>query len=113
MPISQKDAEDRDTMIVIGYLFVYGLYLDEGQNEFVPSYLQKHLAKKFSSTPGFPVDEIEPKKIEKRWVELQDSKHPVYAYWKDKKDKNKKEGKEDKDDKEVRDYCVKWGMWLV
>lgn len=108
MPISQKDAEDRDTMIVIGYLFVY-----DSEWQDVPFYLQKHLAEKFSSTPGFPMDEIEPKKIEKRWFELEDSKHPVYAYWKDKKDKNGEEGKDNKQDKEVRDYCIKWGMWLV
>ena len=104
MPISQKDAEDRDTMIVIGYLFVYGPEHDEkGKKEFVPLHLQKHLAQKFSSTPGFPMDEIEPKKIEKRWVELQDSKHPVYAYW----------SKMNKKDEQVRDYCIKSGMWLV
>ena len=110
MPISQKDAEDRDTMIVIGYLFVYN---DKSQEEFVPSWLQKHLAEKFSSTPGFPTDEIEPKKIEKRWFELKDSKHPVYSYWKGKKDKNGEEGKDNQQDKEVRDYCIKSGMWLV
>ena len=89
--------EDIDTMIVIGYLFVYDT---EWQD--VPQYLQKHLIKRYADTKDFTMDEFEPKEIEKRWVRQKDEKLPIYEEW----------SKKSKEDKEVRDYCFYWGMWV-
>lgn len=97
MGMNWEDAEDIDTMIVIGYLFVYDSEWQE-----VPKYLQKHLLKRYADTEDFTMEVFEPEKIKERWTYVKDMKLPVYEEW----------SKKTKEDKEVRDYCFYWGMWV-
>ena len=90
-------SKDVDTMIVVGYLFVY-----DSKWQDIPYWLQKHLTKKFADTGDFTTDEFEPEKIKERWTTLKNTKSPIYEKW----------SKKSKEDKEVRDYCFKWEMFV-
>ena len=96
MSVSEEVADERDTMIAIGYLFVY-----DADWQDVPVYLHKDLTRRFAQY-DIPASYLEPETIEKRWNGMQMYQNPVLEYWSIKS----------KDDEEVREYCYKWGMWV-
>ena len=94
--MDSQQEENINTMIVIGYLFVY-----DSEWQDVPYHLHKNLADMFVHTEDFPMKEIEPEKIKERWTDLKTKKSPIYEKW----------SKKSKKDQEVIDYCYFWGVW--
>ena len=91
MPLSDEDQKLADSIIAVGYLFVYD---DSWQD--IPHYIHLHLTKRL------PKKEIYDKAgVKKRWEELQKESTGAYADWSAKQ----------RSDKAVTDFCIDHNLW--
>ena len=91
MPLSPEDQNFVDSIIVVGYLFVYD---DSWQD--IPHYIHLHLTK------ALPNKEIPDKEgVKAKWEDLQKEPKGAYSYWSSKK----------RSDKLVTDFCIDHKLW--